>query len=57
MCTNLLSEILIVKIKTDQNKFYHFHPVTEMTGHSQEGTFRTIKLCHLKYTRPKVTNL
>ena len=41
MWTNFYSEIFIINIKIDQIKFYHFNPLTEMTEHGQEGTFRT----------------
>ena len=53
MCTNFYSEIFIINIKIDQNKFYLFNPVTEMTGNGQEGTFRnrvSSSACK-KYTR------
>ena len=32
MCANYYSNICIMTIKIDQNKFYHFNPLTEMTG-------------------------
>ena len=52
MCINFYSEIFIFDIKIDQNKFYHFYPVTKIAGHGQEGTFELgCHQVHEKYTR------
>ena len=41
MCANFESDICVINIKIIQNKFYHYNPVTDMTGARSRGEIRT----------------
>ena len=41
MYINYMCDICIINIKIDQNKFYHYNPVTDRTGARSRGEIRT----------------